>query len=276
MVTAPVLTPPRFDLDFIVDTDASGDGVGAVLSQRINGREHIIAYASRVLSRAERRYCATQREMLALVWAARHFRLYLYGKQFLVCTDHNSLCWLHNFKEPEGLVARWLEILSEFDYRVEHCPGLQHANADSLSRRECRQCGESIAPCVEANASITMSASLLPAWSTKVNDLQMKEELCKLMEWLQKKSIPEKFPRSATSKHQTLWNQRKQLTLVDSVLYRRWENVQGGGAHRRLQLVLPASLVHKVLTGVHNSPAGGHMGVKKTLEKIRLRFYWPR
>ena len=85
----------------------------------------------------------------------------------------------------------------------------------------------------------------------------------------------QKFPRFATSKLQTLWNQRKQLTLVDGVLYRRWEDVQGGGARKRLQLVLPASLVHDVLTGVHNSPAGGHMGVKKTLEKIRLRFYWP-
>lgn len=118
MVTAPVLTPPQFDLEFIVDTDASGDGVGAVLLQRIDGREHTVAYASRVLSRAERRYCATRREMLALVWATRYFRPYLYGKQFLVCTDHNSLHWLHNFKEPEGQVARWLEILSDFDYRV--------------------------------------------------------------------------------------------------------------------------------------------------------------
>ena len=193
MVTAPVLTPPRFDLEFIVDTDASGDGLGAVLLQRIDGREHIVAYANRVLSRVERRYCATRREMLALVWAARYFRPYLYGKQFLVHTDHNSLRWLHNFKEPEGQVACWLEILSEFDYRVEHRLELQHANADSLSRRECRQCGESIAPCVEANASITMSTSFLPAWSVEeIKDLQMKEDkLCKFMEWLQNKSIPE-------------------------------------------------------------------------------------
>ena len=74
--------------------------------------------------------------MLALVWAARHFRPYLYSRQFLARTDHNSLRWLHNFKEPEGQVAHWLEILSEFDYRVEHRPGVQHANADSLSRRD--------------------------------------------------------------------------------------------------------------------------------------------
>lgn len=69
---------------------------------------------------------------------------------------------------------------------------------------------------------------------------------------------PPSFKRGGTNEN----------TLVDGILYRRWEDVQGGGAHRRLQLVLPASLVHEVLTGVHNSPAGGHMGVKKTLEKI--------
>jgi hypothetical protein len=111
----------------------------------------------------------------------------------------------------------------------------------------------------------------------EIEDLQMKEEeLCQFIEWLQNENIPEKFPKSATSKLQTLWNQRKQLTLVDGVLYRRWEDVHGGGAHKRLHLVLPASLVHEVLIGVHNSPAGGHMGVKKTLEKIRSRFYWPK
>ena len=77
LMTSPVLTLPRFNLDFILDTDASSEGLGAVLSQVIDGREHVIAYASRVLSKSERKYCATRREMLALVWAARHFRPYL-------------------------------------------------------------------------------------------------------------------------------------------------------------------------------------------------------
>ena len=58
--------------------------------------------------------------MLALVWAARHFRPYLYGKKFVLLTDHHSLQWLHKFKEPKGQVARWLEVLSEFDYTVVH------------------------------------------------------------------------------------------------------------------------------------------------------------
>ena len=66
------------------------------------------------------------REMLALVWGSRHFRPYLYGRKFLLRTDHNSLRWLHNFKEPEGQVARWLETMAEFQYEVIHRPG-KHA-----------------------------------------------------------------------------------------------------------------------------------------------------
>ena len=140
-MSSPILALPDFSLDFVLDTDASGDGLGAVLSQVSNGEERVLAYASRALSRTERKYCATRREMLALVWAARHFRPYLYGKKFTLRTDHNSLKWLHNFKEPEGQVARWLEVLSEFDYTVVHRAGKQHTNADALSRGRCRQCG---------------------------------------------------------------------------------------------------------------------------------------
>ena len=139
LITSPILILPRFHLDFILDTDASGEGLGAVLSQVVDGREHVVAYASRVLSRTERKYCATHREMLALVWATRHFRPYLYGRPFILRTDHSSLRWLHNFKEPEGQVARWLELLSEFQYRVIHRPGAQYINADSLSWRPCPQ-----------------------------------------------------------------------------------------------------------------------------------------
>ena len=138
LISAPILAFPDFNHDFILDTDASTDGLGAVLSQQSAEGEKVIAYASRTLTKPERQYCTTRKEMLALVWGIRQFRPYLYGQAFQARTDHNSLKWLHNFREPEGQVARWLAILSEYNFQVIHRPGAQHKNADALSRSPCR------------------------------------------------------------------------------------------------------------------------------------------
>ncbi|XP_067358906.1 uncharacterized protein [Channa argus] len=142
---APVLAYPDPQQPFIVDTDASGVGIGAVLSQGGETGERVVAYYSCSLSRPERNYCVTRRELLAVVLAVRHFRPYLLGTRFTLRTDHASLTWLLNFKQPEGQVARWLEILQEYDFDIQHRPGRQHGNADALSRRpclldECRYC----------------------------------------------------------------------------------------------------------------------------------------
>ena len=105
LVSSPILTLPDFSLPFVLDTDASRDGLGAVLAQNVDRVERVVAYASRALSRTEKKYCAMRREMLALVWAAHHFRPYLYRRKFILRTDHHCLQWLHNFKEPEGQVG---------------------------------------------------------------------------------------------------------------------------------------------------------------------------
>ncbi|KHJ39933.1 hypothetical protein D918_10020 [Trichuris suis] len=123
LTSAPTLSFPDFSRPFILDTDASSTGLGAVLAQEVVGKERVIAYASRSMTKAERKYSTTRQEMLALVWAVQHFRPYLYGKKFVVRTDHNSLRWLRSFKEPEGQIARWLELLSNYDFEVEHRPG---------------------------------------------------------------------------------------------------------------------------------------------------------
>ena len=142
LTTAPVLAFPDYSREFILDTDASDTGLGAVLSQiQDDGSERVISYASRVLSRAERRFCVTRRELLAVVTFVQHFRPYLLGREFLLRTDHGSLTWLSNFKQPEGQLARWLERLQEFHLRIQHRPGKKHQNADALSRRPCSQCG---------------------------------------------------------------------------------------------------------------------------------------
>ena len=160
LVSAPILAMPDFSQHFILDTDASGEGLGAVLSQSREGQECEVAYASRSLSRTEKQYCATRRELLALVWASRHFRLYLYGRKFIVRTDHHALRWLHNFKEPAGQVARWLEQLAEFDNEVVHHQGKQHTNADALSRGMCKQCGWSAEEEDDSEPSVLTCQSL--------------------------------------------------------------------------------------------------------------------
>jgi hypothetical protein len=105
----------RFSKKFILDTDASNETIGAVLSQEIDRKERPIAFASRTLTKPERRYCITRKELLAVVFFVKHFKHYLYGNQFIVRTDHGSLRWLLNFKNPEGQLARWLRVLNSYD-----------------------------------------------------------------------------------------------------------------------------------------------------------------
>ena len=142
LCSAPVLAYPDFSKQFILDTDASDIGIGAVLSQFDDeGREHPIAYGSRLLTKAERQYCVTRRELLAVVTFTKQYRTYLVGQKFVLRTDHGSLTWLRNFRDPEGQLARWLERLQELDFDIVHRRGASHTNADSLSRLPCRQCG---------------------------------------------------------------------------------------------------------------------------------------
>ena len=99
---SPILVYPRDQGEFVLDTDASNFGIGAVLSQVQDGEERVIAYASRTLTKPERRYCVTRRELLAVVYFVQHFKNFLLGRPFKIRTDHASLRWLRSFREPEG------------------------------------------------------------------------------------------------------------------------------------------------------------------------------
>jgi hypothetical protein len=134
LVEFPILQLPDFQQPFIVTTDASGYGLGAVLSQGILSKDRPIAYASRTLNSAELNYSTVEKECLAIVWACKHFRPYLLGRKFQILTDHRELTWIFNVKDPSSRLLRWKLLLEEYDYEIKYKPGKQNMNADSLSR----------------------------------------------------------------------------------------------------------------------------------------------
>ena len=134
LTSAPILGYPREEGQFILDCDASNIGIGAVLSQVQDGEEVVLYYASKTLNKAERNYCVTRRELLAIVTFVKQFHHYLYGAKFLVRTDHAALYWLLRKKDPEGQMARWIVFLQGYNLEVQHRPGVRHGNADALSR----------------------------------------------------------------------------------------------------------------------------------------------
>ncbi|XP_033761504.1 uncharacterized protein LOC117343268 [Pecten maximus] len=140
LLTAPVLSFPTREDRFILDTDASATGIGAILVQLQNGEEKVICYAAKTLNGAQRNYCTTKRELLAVVTFVRHFKYYLTGRRFTIRTDHAPLVWLKNVKEPEGILARWISILETFDFEIMYRAGTQHRNADAMSRQASRKC----------------------------------------------------------------------------------------------------------------------------------------
>ena len=142
LVRAPILAFPTESGDYVLDTDASNFGLGGVLSQIQNDQERVIAYCSRALRPSQHRYCTTKREMLATVSMCIQFRSYLRGARFIIRTDHKSLIWLHRFKDTEGMMARWLHTLQQFQFTIVHRAGRDHSNADGLSRVPTSPCGQ--------------------------------------------------------------------------------------------------------------------------------------
>ncbi|KRY23882.1 Transposon Ty3-G Gag-Pol polyprotein [Trichinella patagoniensis] len=269
LVSPPILVHPDFDRTFLLDVDASEDAVGAVLSQQ-GGQDPpaVIAYASRSLSRAERGYCATRREMLALVWATQHFRPYLYGRRFIARTDHNSLRWLRNFREPEGQVARWLERLAEFDFEVVHRAGRKHQNADALSRRVCKQCGLEGSP-----AEVPVGAVKLDAANPIKQWQESDKELQQIREWSTQRTWPQVAPEGSRLLR-SLWSQRDRIVVHEGTICRKWETPDTG--ETRLLQVIPRQRIPEILAAIHNQQSWANLGVAKTLAKLRQRYYWPQ
>jgi len=105
LVSSPILAMPNDSDPFVLDTDACDVSIGAVLSQVQKGEERVTVYASRSLSKQEKNYCVTRKELLAVVYYSKAFRQYLLGRQFLIRTDHSALQWLRTTPEPMGQQA---------------------------------------------------------------------------------------------------------------------------------------------------------------------------
>ena len=135
LCTSPVLRSPDFSRPFILQTDASNCGVGAVLTQEDDdGQEHPISYYSRKLLPREQRYSTVEKELLAIKLATSAYRVYLLGRRFTIVTDHRALEWLDRLRESNARLTRWSLALQAYDYVVRHRPGKDNGNADALSR----------------------------------------------------------------------------------------------------------------------------------------------
>lgn len=162
---------------------------------------------------------------------------------------------------------------------IRHRPGARHANADSLSRYPCRQCGltddTETDSCFEiaASASVVNKATAdVDPDSKNLNSLQDEDrDLSKIKSWVSDKKRPEFSDIKHESKViKSLWSQWVNLEIKDSVLFRKWDN------NKKVyhQVIVPLSERREILEQCHDARTSGHLGVSKTLERVRNRFYW--
>ena len=302
-----VLAYPTREGKFVLDTDASDHGIGAVLSQLQDGVEKPIAFASRTLSKSERNYCVTRRELLAIVEFVKQHRHYLQGAKFCIRTDHAPLRSVIKAKDPEGQLARWIEFLSSFDFEIQYRAGQQHQNADALSRRpcdeRCKWCGgwkspkqvtlvhvgvqtevhapnqdnEKAENCEDPVGDRCATVKLEATWtSTFLREQQEADsDLKVIIGWKkasEKKPLWEDVsPQSRAVK--ALWAQWDRLLFRNGVLCRKWESDTGDLTAN--QVVLPESLRQTAFEAHHSHTTASHRGVRKTISAIQSRYYWP-
>ena len=277
LMSAPVLAYPDPSKTFVLDTDASDAGIGAVLSQEEGGFEQVIAYASRALTKQERKYATTKKELLSMVPFIKHFKHYLLGKEFVLRTDHNSLRWLHNFQGLEGQLARWVEQLASFQYKIVHRPGRGHTNADALSRLPAYLSTPVVSqPAVQTQGGAVIAAvqNITPNANTgwEGDELaQAQREDAELQKIIAVKSEGTNClqPPADLQKYVAVW---AQIQMQGSRLVRFPPS--NSDAANQVQIVIPSSMVPKVLRQLHNDATGGHLGIQKLQAKVKDRFYW--
>ncbi|XP_067334566.1 uncharacterized protein [Channa argus] len=303
LANPPVLAYPDFELPFVLHTDASDKGLGAVLYQNQNGKLRVIGYGSRTLTPAEKNYRlhSGKLEFLALKWAVcEKFRDYLfYAPYFTIYTDNNPLTYVMSTAKLNAVGFRWVGELSDFRFDIRYRPGKVNVDADTLSRcpldinkymKECTEqlVGEAVTTTWEGCrasknqdvawiAALTISQGdqleassrdvLLPMDPAELQRAQRDDsvigEIMKMKE--SKKTLTDDMKRSVKGASKKMMHEWGKLCIEDGILYRK--------TPERRQLVLPASLKSLVLKHLHNDM--GHVGIERVLTLARQRFYWP-
>ncbi|CAF4150636.1 unnamed protein product, partial [Adineta steineri] len=265
LTTAPIMNTPNFEQSFILEVDACEYGLGAVLTQEYDNKKYVIAYASRTLSAIERKYGATEREALAIVWATKHFRVYIEGSTVLIRSDCKALEWLRNAKDITGRLARWAMKLSAYQIEnIQYRPGKQNANADSLSRNP-------VSDTVDQNPKLLAIETAINLWeNTNILDeikteQQADSKLKHIMDKLRSNHMP------------IFIDTRNPYLLINDILYkaknsnRHYNQREIGNKHL---LVIPKSMQRKLLSWAHDHPSAGHGGQQKTLFRLTTRVFW--
>ncbi len=272
LANAALLNHPRKDLPMEIYPDACGHGLGATLSQRIDGVEKPLCFASRLVSKTEANYSITELECLALVWALKKFRSYIWGCKVIVYTDHSALCWLMTKRDLAGRLARWKLSIQEYDITIKYRSGKLHINGDSLSRFpvDKPEAEEEEDPCLQI--SHVMEEKIRDPFTGETPDneddwidarynavakAQAQEPHWKdLIERLKEKD-------RKSCKNYVLINELLYLRKFtkDRVLYR---------------LCVPQYLKRKILRAHHDDLIAGHMGMTRTRQRIMTRYHWPK
>ncbi|XP_029053801.1 uncharacterized protein K02A2.6-like [Osmia bicornis bicornis] len=235
LASAPVLACPDFTREFTLQTDASNEALGAVLTQEFEGNEHVVAYASRSLNKAERNYSTTERKCLAIVWGIRKMRPYLEGYHFSVLTDHQAPRWLQTLDNPSGRLARWNMELQHYDFSVRYRKGEHNLVADALSRQP------EDPPEEEADALDEPDQ-----WYDRTRQAVVDD--------------PERHP---------------EYRIQNARLYRHIPDTSGLRPDLEWKECVRKGRRKDVLAENHDAPTAGHLGIRKTNARLAQRYYWP-